>query len=235
MAGLRPFRNIPRNLSEWASWCQRQDIGEANSSEFETIAVSDNAVINDMTVTGQITTTGDGWEDITADLSAGKAVGANAPTWAAFRSGISAYRFHQTTMNELWVTFHITHQYRKNTDIYPHIHWAPNTTSTGTVRWAIEYTFAKGHDQEAFPASTTIYLEHTIASNKQYQHIITETSEAAAFGAGDIEIDGLLLCRIFRDAGNAADTFPDPVFALTADIHFEVGQITSPNKSAPFF
>ena len=173
-----------------------------------------------------------GWDDITADLSAGKAVGANAPTWATFRDGISAYEFSAGTMNELWITFHIKHDYSEGSLVYPHIHWAPNTTSTGTVRWGMEYTVAKGHDQEAFPASTTIYLESTIASNKQYQHIVTEATDAQAFDA--FEADTLILMRIFRDAANAADTFPDTVFAFTADIHFQADKDVTPNKSPPF-
>lgn len=175
----------------------------------------------------------EGWEDLTADLSAGKAVGANAPTWATFRSGISAYSFHQNTMNEMWITFHVKHDYKVGSNGYLHIHWAPNTTSTGTVRWGFEYSVARGHDQEAFPAPTTVYVNHTIATNKQYQHIITEISDVQAFDL--LETDSLVLCRIFRDAGNAADTFPDPVFGLTADIHYQADKQFTPNKSPPFF
>jgi len=193
---------------------------------------TDNKVTRDATFTGSWRYNINGWDDITSDLSAGKAVGANAPTWAVFRNGISAYKFHQTTMNELWVTFHIKHDYAEGSDVYPHIHWSPNTTSTGVVRWGMEYTVAKGHDQEAFPATTTIYLESTISSNKQYQHIVTEATDAQAFDA--FQADTLILMRIFRDAGNAADTFPDPVFGLTADIHFQADKDVTPNKSPPF-
>jgi len=174
----------------------------------------------------------DGWEDIIADLSAGKAVGANAPTWATFRDGIEAYGFDAGTMNEIWITFHTTHDYKDGSMIYPHVHWAPNTTSTGVVRWGMEYSVAKGHDQEAFPASTTIYLEHTISVDKQYQHIITEVSDGQAFDA--FEADSLVLMRIFRDAGDAADTFPDSVFAFTADVHFQVDKQVTINKAPPF-
>lgn len=199
-----------------------------------TLDVSGTGTINKVR-TADFALSDTGWEDITADLSAGKAVGANAPTWATFRNGIEAYSFSAGTMNEVWITFHVKHDYAPGTNIYPHIHWAPSTTSTGVVRWGLEYSWAKGHDQEAFPASTTIYLEHTISEDKQYQHIITEVTDAQAFGSDDIETDGLLLVRIFRDAADSADTFPDVVFGLTADIHFEVSQIATPNKAAPFF
>jgi hypothetical protein len=174
----------------------------------------------------------DGWDDITADLGSGKVAGANVPTWAVFQSGIEAYRFSQTTMNEVWITFHVKHDYAEGTLVYPHIHWAPDTTNTGVVRWGFEYMVAKGHDQEAFPASTTVYVEPNIATNKQYQHIVSEVSDADAFDA--FEADTLILMRIFRDAGHANDTFPDPVFGFTADIHFQSDHRVTPNKAPPF-
>jgi hypothetical protein len=173
-----------------------------------------------------------GWDDITADLSAGKAVGANAPTWATFRDGLSAYRFDAGTMNEIWVTFHVKHDYREGTNVYPHIHWAPNTTSTGVVRWGFEYSVQKGHQQGAFPASTTVYVNDTISANSQYMHRVAEVADGDAFDA--LEADSLILMRIFRDAADAADTFPDAVFGLTADIHFQGDRQFTPNKAPPF-
>jgi hypothetical protein len=185
-----------------------------------------------ITMTGQWKHLVQGWDDITADLGSGKVAGVNQPTWSTFRDGIEAYEFSASAMNELWITFHIKHDYAEGTDVYPHVHWSPNTTSTGVVRWGFEYTVAKGHDQEAFPASTTVYVEQTISSNKQYQHIISEVTDAQPFDA--FEADTLILMRVFRDAGNPADTFPDAVHAFTADIHFQADKDVTPNKSPPF-
>lgn len=175
----------------------------------------------------------EGWDDITADLAAGKAVGANAPTWSTFRDGISAYEFSAGTMNQIWITFHVTHDYRDGSLVFPHIHWGTTSTATsGTVRWGFEYTVAKGHDQAAFPASTTVYVEYTFSENKQYQHFVSEVAEAQAFDA--FEADTLILMRIFRDAAHANDDFADTVHAFTADIHFEVDKQVTPNKAPPF-
>jgi len=191
-----------------------------------------NKVTRNATLTGTWRYNVLGWDDITADLSAGKAVGANAPTWSTFRNGLSAYEFSAGTMNQIWITFHVKHDYAEGTLVYPHIHWSPNTTSTGVVRWGMEYTVAKGHDQEAFPASTTVYVESNIASNKQYQHIVSEVSDGDAFDA--FEADTLILMRVFRDAAHANDTFPDVVHAFTADIHFQANKDYTPNKAPPF-
>ena len=175
----------------------------------------------------------EGWDDITADLSSANVAGANVPDWDVFRNGIYAYKFSATLMKEVWITFHVKHDYKYGSAVYPHIHWSPITTSTGTVRWGFEYTVAKGHDQQAFPATVTVYVETTISSNKQYQHIISEVVDNDAFDA--FEPDTLILMRIFRDAAHANDTFPDAVFAFTADIHYQGDNQFTPNKSAPFF
>jgi hypothetical protein len=196
------------------------------------ITVQDLVDLGYATLDGNTLTRIEGWGDITADLGSGKVAGANQPTWSTFRDGIQAYEFSATQMKELWITFHVDHDYKDGSSVYPHVHWSPNTTSTGTVRWGFEYTVAKGHDQAAFPASVTVYVETTISSNKQYQHIISEVVDNDAFDA--FEPDTLILMRIFRDAAHANDTFPDTVHAFTADIHFlGDGQFT-PNKTAPF-
>jgi len=173
-----------------------------------------------------------GWNDITADISAGRAIGANAPTWTTYRNGISAYAFDNVTMNEIWIFFHIKHDYAEGTSVYPHIHWGPDTTSTGVVRWGFEYTIARGHDQEIFPASTIVYINHDITVDKQYQHIISEVTDGDSFNA--FEADTLILMRIFRDTGDAADTFPDSVFAFEVDIHFQLDRASTKNKAPPF-
>ena len=173
-----------------------------------------------------------GWSDYLASLSSGKVAGANVPTWSNYRDGINAYSFSASATNEVWITFHINHDYQDGSKVYPHVHWSPNTTSTGVVRWGVEYTVQKGHQQGAFPASTTIYLEDTISSDSQYQHRIIEASDAQAFDA--YEADTLVLCRVFRDGGHANDTFPDAVFGLMADLHVQIDKLATPNKTAPF-
>ena len=175
-----------------------------------------------------------GWRDLTAEVTV-RATGANSPTFASYRNGIYFYSFSATVMNEFFVNFHIDHDYAPGTVIYPHIHWTPNTTSTGTVRWGIEYTVAKGHQQQAFPATTTVYVEQTIAANSQYTHFVAEVSLANAIPATNLEPDSIVSCRFFRDAAHANDTFPDPVFVITADVHYNSSKFATRNKAPNFY
>lgn len=174
-----------------------------------------------------------GWQDYLSSISAGKAVGANAPTWATIRAGLAAYSFSASTMNEIWLSFHILHEYQVGTMIYPHVHWTTTGTNTGVCRWGLEYSFARGYNIEAFPAPTTIYLEQA-ASGTAYQHMITEGSEGNGVTIANLETDGIILMRVFRDAANAADTLTDAAFGLFVDIHYQSDGMLSQERNRPF-
>jgi len=173
-----------------------------------------------------------GWKDMTANMSSGRGTGASAPSWAAFRGNIEALEFSAGTMNEVFITFHPNHDIIEGENFYPHIHWSPNGTGTGTVRWGIEYSIAKGFDQEAFPEPTTIYVEHEITTNSQYRHLISEVTDAQAIPMP--EVDSLVLLRIFRDAAHANDDFASTVFGLTADLHYRSGKFNTVGKRPDF-
>lgn len=174
-----------------------------------------------------------GWADLLASIAAGKAVGANAPTWATILGGLAAYSFSATIMNEVWVSFHIPHDYQVGTMFYPHVHWTTGGVNTGVVRWGIEYSFARGYSTDAFPASATIYLEKA-ATGTAYKHMISEAAEGAGVSIATLETDGILLCRLFRDAANAADTCTDAAFGLFVDLHYQSDGMLTNERNRTF-
>jgi hypothetical protein len=99
-----------------------------------------------------------GWRDniVQLDVQVGNA---DAPTLNVFRDGIKAYTFFAGEMSEAFANFHIDHDYAPGTALYPHVHWAIASTETGTVRWGVEWTYAKGHGQMAFGPTQTVYVE----------------------------------------------------------------------------
>ena len=170
-----------------------------------------------------------GWRDMTADLS-GRGQGATAPTWASYRDGLSAQQFAKG--DEVSVVFHPNHDIIPGTLYYPHIHWSTNsTTSSGVVVWCIELTQAEGFDTAAFPATSTIEMTYTFTANKQYQHFITECSDAQAFTMPDV--DSLILMRVYRK-NDAADTFAGNVFGHTVDLHYRSGKLFTKGKRPNF-
>ena len=173
-----------------------------------------------------------GWRDMVGDIVV-RGSGSNDPTWTAFRSSLYAYQFSHTVMKEVWVSFHVQHDYAPGTPIYLHAHWSTAGTNAGVVRWGFEYTVAKGHQQQAFPTSTIVYVNQS-AQGVAYYHMIAEVSLADTVPSTNLEPDSLILVRVFRDAADVADTCTDPSFLLTVDCHYQCDGISTKNKAPNF-
>lgn len=158
----------------------------------------------------------------------------NAPSLSAFRGNIKLFAFPTNKMTQSVAIWHIDHDYAMGTALYPHIHWSIATSNLGTVRWGFEYTVAKGHQQEAFPAPTTIYVEQA-SNGTPYMHYVAEFSDAQAIPGSLVEPDSLIIARIFRDPTHINDTLEAPVFGLCLDMHYQADRATTPNKSPNFY
>jgi hypothetical protein len=174
-----------------------------------------------------------GWRDNIVQLTS-QADNPDAATLNIFRDGIHAYTFFAGQVSEACAVFHVDHDYAMGTALYPHIHWAINTTATGTIRWGVEYTLAKGHGQMAFGPTTTVYVEQA-ADGTAYKHFIAEVSDANAIPGTGIEPDTLILCRFFRDGANVNDTLAADAFVFCVDLHYQADKATTPNKAPNFF
>lgn len=201
--------------------------------------VSEGLIINpdaEMKVARALETPDYGWRDLVGNIVV-KGTGANDPTWAAVTGlgGMYAYSFSATAMKEVWINYHIDHDYASGTKIYFHTHWlnAAASPNTGVVRWGFEYTVAKGHQQQAFAAPTTVYVNQTCNATR-YMHHIAEVSLTDAVPATNLEPDSLILMRVFRDGADVADTCTDAVFLLTADCHYQASKFSTKNKAPNF-
>lgn len=175
------------------------------------------------------------WKDLIGEFNIKNTSGANNPSWVTLFNNLQGLSFSHTSMNQVWIDFHIPHDYAVGTKVYPHIHFMPLSNKSGNVRWGIEYSIAKGHGQQAFPASTTIYVTQEVQANSRYMHFIVEVSEAQALLSNSIEPDSFIKTRIFRDASNPADTFSDTVSAWQCDLHYQAARIGTKNRSPNFF
>jgi len=184
------------------------------------------------------TTPTDGvWEDLLADLS-GAQPGVSSPAdWEVFRDGIVMPTFSDTIEEDVYVNFHIPHHLLISAEskLHVHVHWSPgNNTDTGVVRWGLEYTYAKGHGQEAFPATQTAYINQA-GPGVAYQHMIAEMSYEDAIPSTDLETDSIISIRVFRDVGSSEDTFSGDAYGFQCDIHYlKNGKSGTKNKAPDF-
>lgn len=173
-----------------------------------------------------------GWRDITGDIVV-RGIGANDPTFATLVGGIRAFSFSATTMNECFATWHVPHDMVPGSQLHFHTHFANPAAApnTGNILWKFEYSFAKGFNQAAF--SSTVTVPVLIAgSGTQLQHMIAETPALTLSG---LEVDSLILCRVYRDAADPLDTCTDAVSLLTTDVHYQSTNMSTKGKAAPFY
>lgn len=176
-----------------------------------------------------------GWRDNIVEIKVDSS-SPNAPTLGAVRGNILAWQFFANELTEAHSAWHIDHDYATGTKLYLHIHWVCPTTNVGTVRWGFEYSVAKGHQQQAFPTTTTVYVEQS-TNGTAYMHYVGEVSESNAIdgAALGIEPDTVILVRVFRDGAHANDTLNDTVFGIFLDLHYQADKATTPNKAPNFF
>ncbi len=174
----------------------------------------------------------EGWNDLKTSFSTGKAVGGNVPTFGVFIDGVKEYNFSAGVLEELQMqSLHMGHDYKPGSEMFFHIHWAPDDTNTGVVRWGIEYIIARGHEQMAFPASTTIYLEQAGSGTAKFH----QTTEDVAGISLNVEPDTLILTRVFRDGGHTNDTYTGLAWGLEMDLHYKSDRKNTVNKEPNFY
>lgn len=174
-----------------------------------------------------------GWRDLMAPID--PRWWSTWPDWTPFRNWIYMYAFQANQVDETYSSFHIDHDYMLGTALYPHIHFSVNTTQSWTIRWWIEWTYAKWHWLWSFWATNTIYLEQAINwATDQYKHFVLETPDLLAIPWTDIDTDWIILVRLFRDAPHVNDTYPWAAFWIQMDMHYRCDKYSTKNKAPDF-
>lgn len=172
-----------------------------------------------------------GWKDnIIPFFTAG--TGPNKPTQVTDVNGWERLSF--TTNNEVFIDFHINHDYAQGTNGYPHIHWCPTTTMAvgETVIWEFSYIIAKGHaqGQSVLGSITTFNISFTADGTEiAGEHIISEAADIDAFDL--IEPDTIISAKVKRVAG----TYGSAIYGMMADLHYQADREDTPQKTPDFY
>jgi hypothetical protein len=181
---------------------------------------------------------GGGWRDILGQ-SISPTAGPTIPVWTQI-GATAFYAYVYQTNDQQWFFFHINHDYKPGTDIYLHVHWLTNGTSTNNVKWEFTWSFAKGFNQGA--ASTynlsgagagqgTSTVEQA-GSGTQYQHMTSEI--ATPVSDADFEVDGIMMVRLRRIAQTGAAN-ADTVYVTMMDLHYQSDKLNTKNRIPDFY
>lgn len=175
------------------------------------------------------------WTNITQPFAIKAVSGSGNPLFAAWRGNFQGLSFSATAMNQVWCDFHLGHDYAEGTPVYPQIHWLPLTTGAGVVQWGIEWCYADGYNTDIFSNSTTILINHDVASGSQYKNMVSYVNDADAIALPDMKVGGVIKTRIFRNAAVAADTYAGAVHAWQGSMHYQKARLGTKNKMPDFF
>jgi hypothetical protein len=174
------------------------------------------------------------WKDLTGYIIVDANSATHRPTFGLFVGNIKAWQF--SIDDEIFIQFHLPHDWVPGTDLYIHTHWAHNSVSTpiGTCTWSFESSFAKGFNQAAYSNTVTTSVIADMAVPTR-QHIVSETQLSGTginlLSTTDLEVDGLILMRVSL-TGNTSGVNP---FLQFCDIHYQSTNIGTKNKAPGFY
>lgn len=183
------------------------------------------------------------WKDLIGDVTP-KTSGVGAPALSVFRGNIRAFAYSAGDDGD--IAFHLPHDYKLGSDIYLHMHWAHNGTAiSGNLVTNFYVSYAKGHNQENFPAEITATISAStpnIATVPQYRHRIDEIKLSAAIPSVSqldsdlLEPDGLILIHYdVATIPTISGGSPNEPFILFVDIHYQADMIGTKNKAPNFY
>jgi hypothetical protein len=147
------------------------------------------------------------------------------PAFEEFTDGLFVYKFDTTNADDESVHFiaQMTHSYKEGSDIKPHIHWSPDNSNTGDVRWQFEYIIA--NIDNTFPTTATSETITVAASGTALFHEYDEFSDMDGTG---LTISHIIMCRLTRlSTSDVLDTFTGNAAFLEFDFHYEKDTVGS--------
>ena len=174
-----------------------------------------------------------GWNDLLGEFI-DRTSGTDRPTLATPFNGHHMLVWSSTALNQTTVNWHLRHDYKPGSAVYPHIHFRPTGNVSGNVHWRFILSATKGHGQTTgIPTATTIDLIFPIPANSLGTHFVAEIP-APGWYTTALEWDTVIHCTVQRRADLATDTYNATVAAWQADLHYKVGRIATPARFPPF-
>lgn len=167
------------------------------------------------------------------------------PTMAAFRGG-NIMRFFFSNGDLTNLEYHIPHDYLPGSDLYLHVHWGHNGTSiSGNMVLQVSMTFAKGFNQQIFPAETvsswTIPATNLTVAPR-WGHIVSEIQitaqapTASQLQSSAIEVDGELLIQLkVTTLPSISGGTQSKPYIGHVDVHYQSTGMGTKNKAPGFY
>lgn len=159
------------------------------------------------------------WDDLRSPAAAINPPGqASDPDFDTTNGG---WLFAAAGTELLFLQVQLPHSWRQGTVIVPHVHWQKTTSASGNVLWQFDYKWSpRGAVMDA--DFTTLQVSSTVAgtpdNDTANEHLISSFGDVSGSGK---EISDMLVCKLSRIGGDAADTYGADARLLEFDIHYQ--------------
>jgi hypothetical protein len=122
----------------------------------------------------------------------------------------------------IFLAAQMPHAWREGADIFPHVHWQKTTSAAGNVLWRFSYKWAPINtvmDASFTDVDASTTVSGTPDTDEADKHLITSFS---AMNCSGKELSDMLMIKLQRVGGDAADTYGADARLLEFDIHYEL-------------
>ena len=155
------------------------------------------------------------WEDMRFPATAINPPGlVSDPDWDDTYGG---WLFASGATEQLWVIGQMPHTYKEGSAIYPHLHWEPTNTNTGSVAWRIYYKWVNIGGTDAEP--TDVLSDYDPGNGTAYMHQLSSLGSISGTGMG---VSSMITIKLQRVGGIGSDTYNADCLFKEFDIHYEI-------------
>ena len=169
------------------------------------------------------------WEDLRVPAQNTKINPSKSePNFENWIGGLYTYHFDNNNADDESIHFaaQMPHSYKEGSDVYPHLHWSPNTTATGDIVWELEYSVA--NIGSTFPDTVTDTITASATGIDYFHNLDNFTTISDT----SLTISHIYVCRLTRLGTDTGDTYTGDAVFLEFDFHFEIDTIGSKTESA---
>lgn len=161
------------------------------------------------------------WDDLKTPASGINPAGAASPPGQDTSVMPGTLLFDASGVEVVALVVQMSHSYKEDTAIVPHVHWTKTTSAAGNVLWRLRYKVVKiGEvgDADFTTLTTSSTVEGTPDNDTANEHLISTFGEVTISG---FQISDMLVCELSRVGSDAADTYGADARLLEFDIHYQ--------------
>lgn len=137
------------------------------------------------------------------------------------------FLFDPSQTEFIFVQMQMPHEWKEESLLYPHVHWMKSSSAGGNVYWQLEYRWAPiGGVMDGSWTTLASSTTNNTDNDTQYEHLTTSLGPIDSTGK---IISDMIVMKLSRIGGDAADTYGADAMLLEFDVHYQVDSRGSVN------